>query len=62
MAQRNSGAVTQALQQASNLYGSQGFSGTPSFLLGRTGQTGKPLTVASFDPAQFTGAIGRLLK
>jgi protein-disulfide isomerase len=62
MAQRNSAAVSQALQQSASLYGQEGFSGTPSFLLGRTGQAGKPLNVSSFDPPQFTGPIDQLLK
>ena len=62
MAQRTSSPVSQALQQSASLYSQGGFSGTPSFLLGRTGQAGKPLNVSSFDPSQFTGPINQLLK
>jgi protein-disulfide isomerase len=62
MAARGSAAVSQALQQSASLYDGAGFSGTPSFLLGRTGQAGAPLAVSSFDPSQFTGPIDRLLR
>jgi protein-disulfide isomerase len=61
MAARRSTAVSQAIQQSASLYDRGGFSGTPSFLLGRTGQAGAPLAVSSFDPSQFTGPIDRLL-
>jgi protein-disulfide isomerase len=60
MAARNSAAVTQALRQASQLFSTGGFSGTPSFALGRTGQPLAPLN-AIVDPAQFTGPIDKLL-
>jgi protein-disulfide isomerase len=55
-------STTTALNKASTLFDASGFSGTPSFLLGRTGQTPKALNVSSFDPAQFTGPIDTLLK
>jgi protein-disulfide isomerase len=55
-------STTTALAKASTLFDTSGFSGTPSFLLGRTGQTPKALNVSSFDPAQFTGPIDTLLK
>jgi protein-disulfide isomerase len=62
MAARSSAAVSQALAQSASLYDRAGFSGTPSFLLGRTGQAAVPLAVTSFDPSQFTGPIDRLLR
>jgi protein-disulfide isomerase len=62
MAARTSSSVTGALQQASSQYDRQSFSGTPSFLLGRTGRPGSPLQLSSFNPSQFTGPIDRLLK
>jgi len=38
------------------------FSGTPSFLVGRTGGTLKPLKVSRFEIGQFTAKIDPLLK
>jgi len=61
MGQRNSAQVTQALTQASQLFNTGGFSGTPSFALGRSGQSLQPLN-ALVDPAQFTGPIDTLLR
>jgi protein-disulfide isomerase len=62
MAARSSPRVSQALNQSASLYGRAGFSGTPSFLIGRTGQAAAPLTVSSFAASQFTGPIERLLR
>ena len=62
MAARASAAVSQALRQSASRYDGAGFSGTPSFLLGRTDQAGAPLAASSFDPSQFTGPIDRLLR
>jgi protein-disulfide isomerase len=62
LAARNSAATTTALTKASTLFDASGFSGTPSFLLGRTGQTPTALNVSSFDPTQFSGPIDQLLK
>jgi protein-disulfide isomerase len=59
---RNSAATTTALNKASSLFDASGFTGTPSFLLGRTGQTPTALNYSSFDPAQFSGPIDQLLK
>ena len=47
---------------ATQRFTSAGFGGTPSFLLGRTGQAGKPVDVSSFGPSQFTGPIDALLR
>jgi protein-disulfide isomerase len=62
LAARNSAATTTALNKASTLFDASGFTGTPSFLLGRTGQTPTALNVSSFDPVQFSGPIDQLLK
>ena len=62
LAQRDSAAVGSQLALADSLFTSNGFSGTPSFQLGRTGQTPRVLNPASFtDPAQFTRPIDALL-
>jgi protein-disulfide isomerase len=62
LAAQSSASTTTALTQASSLFDASGFSGTPSFLLGRTSQAAKPLNFSSFDPTQFTGPIDTLLK
>jgi protein-disulfide isomerase len=62
LAVRDSASTATALTKASSLFDASGFSGTPSFLLGRTGQTPKALNVSSFDPTQFSGPIDQLLK
>jgi protein-disulfide isomerase len=61
-AAQGSPSTTTALTKASSLFDASGFSGTPSFLLGRTGKTPKALNVSSFDPTQFSGPIDSLLK
>jgi protein-disulfide isomerase len=61
-AARSSAATTTALTKASDRFDAAGFSGTPSFLLGRTGKAPKALNVSSFDPTQFSGPIDALLK
>jgi protein-disulfide isomerase len=63
MAARQDGSVTQQLQQASTEFQQHGFTGTPSFLVGKTGGTLKPLNPSNFgDPGSYTGTIDGLLK
>ena len=63
MAARQDGSVTQQLQQARNEFGKNGFTGTPSFLVGKTGGQPKPLNPSNFgDPSSYTGPIDALLK
>lgn len=62
MNDRGIASVQKQLNEASTLWQANGFSGTPSFLLGKTGGTLKPLTVTKFDPSQFTSKIDPLLK
>jgi protein-disulfide isomerase len=61
LADRSSSAVTAELQGASNEFTARGFTGTPSFLVGRTGGTLAPLDYGQLSPAAFTGPIDRLL-
>ena len=52
-------AITSDAQAANN----NGFTGTPSFLIGKTGQTGKKYEYTSLtDPAGFEAAINSALK
>jgi protein-disulfide isomerase len=61
LANRASPAVSKQLQQADALFNKYGFTGTPSFLLGKNGQL-SPLSPASFDDsAAYTGPIDKLL-
>lgn len=53
--------VQKQLDDAQNEWQSNGFSGTPSFLLGPTGGTLSPLPVTRFELGQFTPAIDKLL-
>ena len=59
MGQRNSAQVTQALTQASQLFNTGGFSGTPSFALGRSGQPEEVASAIAFlaceDASYVTG-------
>jgi protein-disulfide isomerase len=59
-ANRSGAAVTGALQRSSAEFGAHGFTGTPSFLLGRTGGSLQPLNVG-LTPDAFTGPIDGLL-
>ena len=62
MAHRQDETVTRELQNASATFGAAGFTGTPSFQLGKTGGKLSPLTPSSFDdPNAFTAPIDKLL-
>jgi protein-disulfide isomerase len=54
--------VERELREAGAAFRAHGFSGTPSFVLGRTGGTLKPLDITALDAGQFTDPIDRLLK
>jgi len=61
LANRASPAVTNQLRQADALFKKYGFTGTPSFLLGKNGRL-TAFTPASFDdPAAYSGSIDKLL-
>jgi len=61
LANRTSPAVTKQLQQADALFNKYGFTGTPSFLLGKNGRL-SPFSPASFDdPAAYSGSFDKLL-
>jgi protein-disulfide isomerase len=62
MGDRGVAAIQQQLNQAQQLWQSNGFTGTPSFLVGRTGGDLKPLEVRSFQLDQFSSKIDPLLK
>ncbi len=53
--------VQRAMNEAQTEWQSNGFTGTPSFLLGPTGGRLEALDVKSLDPSGFTPAIDRLL-
>jgi protein-disulfide isomerase len=62
LADRNKPTITQQLNQAGNEFDTAGFTGTPSFAIGKTGGTLTPLNPSSFtDPSAFTGPIDKLL-
>jgi protein-disulfide isomerase len=61
MGARGDASVQTQLSQAQQLWQSNGFTGTPSFLLGKTGGTLKPLNVTAFQLGQFTPKIDALL-
>jgi protein-disulfide isomerase len=61
-ADRNRPTATQQLNQAANEFNTAGFTGTPSFAIGRTGSTLTPLNPSSFtDVSAFSGPIDKLL-
>jgi protein-disulfide isomerase len=61
MNERGIASVTKQLNDATTQWQSNGFQGTPSFLLGKTGSTLKPLNIQSFKVDQFTSKIDPLL-
>jgi protein-disulfide isomerase len=54
-------ASAQALTSGTAAFDASGFSGTPSFLIGRTGGPLKPLNFSALTPSQFSGPIEQLL-
>jgi protein-disulfide isomerase len=61
LAARNQPTIRQELQQASSEFNTAGFTGTPSFAVGKSGGTLTPLNYSSFDVSQFSGPIDKLL-
>lgn len=61
MSDRNLPQITRQLDEAQTQWTSNGFSGTPSFLLGPTGGRLDAINVTSLGPAQFTSAIDKAL-
>ena len=53
--------VQRQLQESQTEWQSNGFTGTPSFLVGPTGGRLEALEIQSFDPGAFTSAIDRVL-
>jgi protein-disulfide isomerase len=61
-ADRNDGQFTNAVTSDAQAANNAGFTGTPSFLVGKTGETPKKLEYASLtDPSSFEAAINKLL-
>lgn len=61
MAQRKGPSVAKQLEADDAAFRAAGFTGTPSFQLGKTGGTPAPLNVQSFDVSAFSGPIDQLL-
>ena len=62
-AARNDPALTAQLTTDAQLATSSGFTGTPSFLIGKTGGAAKRLEYTSLtDPGSFNTAIEKVLK
>jgi protein-disulfide isomerase len=61
LAARSNPAIAQQLSQSSNEFDTAGFTGTPSFAVGKTGGTLSPINYNSFDVSQFSGPIDKLL-
>lgn len=62
MAARGAGDITSQLAQSSSEFNTGGFTGTPSFAIGRTGGTLSALNPSSFtEVSQFSGPIDKLL-
>ncbi|HEX4484521.1 MAG TPA: thioredoxin domain-containing protein [Solirubrobacteraceae bacterium] len=61
-ADRNDGQFTNAVTSDAQAANNAGFTGTPSFLIGKTGETPQKLEYASLsDPSSFESAINKLL-
>jgi protein-disulfide isomerase len=60
-AARGSKAVQKEVNTASQMFTANGFQGTPSFLVGRTGGKLSPINWTSFTLSQFTGPINQAL-
>jgi protein-disulfide isomerase len=54
-------AAGNTLKQGTNAFDTAGFSGTPSFLVGKTGGPLQPLNWSSLTPGEFTSKINELL-
>jgi protein-disulfide isomerase len=61
MADRGLPEVQRQLNEAQTEWQSNGFTGTPSFLVGPTGGRLEALEISSFDPGTFTSAIDAVL-
>jgi protein-disulfide isomerase len=61
MNDRGTAVVQKQLDTAQSEMAANGFQGTPSFLLGRTGGRLTPLTINAFQLGQFTTPIDKLL-
>jgi protein-disulfide isomerase len=61
LAARDSPAIANELKQASAEFNSAGFTGTPSFAVGRAGGTLTPIDYNSFSVSEFARPIDRLL-
>jgi protein-disulfide isomerase len=60
---RNEAGLASQIATDSQLAGAQGFTGTPSFLIGKTGGAAQKLEYSSLtDPGAFNTAIEKLLK
>ncbi|MBI4897789.1 MAG: thioredoxin domain-containing protein [Actinobacteria bacterium] len=63
MSERNKPAISSQLDEAQTKFDDAGFNGTPSFMIGKTGEKPEELPYTSVDkPDEFTAAIDELLK
>ena len=62
MSERTSAAVRRQLSRTDALADARSVDSTPSFLVGRTGQSLAPLRPSSLAPSSFTGPLDQLLK
>ncbi|HEV2353059.1 MAG TPA: thioredoxin domain-containing protein [Puia sp.] len=61
LADRNSSAIAQQISQAASAFSQAGFTGTPSFQVGKTGGQMTTLKWTSLTTDQFTGPLDSLL-
>ena len=61
LSERDSSQITQQLQQALSLYNTGGFTGTPSFAVGKTDGTMQPIGSGLLPASEISGAIDKLL-
>jgi protein-disulfide isomerase len=62
LGQRSSPSVDKELSLAASTFNAAGFSGTPSFQIGRTGKSLRPLSTPSLSLSEFTSPIDSLLQ
>jgi protein-disulfide isomerase len=60
-ADRSDPSIAQQLKQSANEFDTAGFTGTPSFAVGKSNGTLSPINYNSFDVSQFSGPIDKAL-
>jgi protein-disulfide isomerase len=61
VADSNTPTAASMLKQGTTAFDTAGFTGTPSFLIGKTGGPLKPLNWSNLTPGEFTSQINQLL-